>query len=98
MNTLRLLLLLKATKSIIFKLYNQKRYVFYKLLKSLRRKRKYVVISTDTPPPPSSYRQPVPYFEEQKVDCKVKNLSKLNKKDLCVLKVDYIRVFNFFSF
>ena len=48
MNTLRLLLLLKATKSIFFKLYNQKRYVFYKLLKSLRRKRKYAVISTDT--------------------------------------------------
>ena len=48
MNTLRLLLLLKETKSIFFKLYNQKRYVFYKLLKSLRRKRKYAVISTDT--------------------------------------------------
>ena len=47
MNTLRLLLL-KATKSIFFKLDNQKRYVFYKLLKSLRRKRNYAVISTDT--------------------------------------------------
>lgn len=62
MNTLRLLLLLKATKSIIFKLYNQKRYVFYKLLKSLRRKRKYVVISTDTFFYFYNFTSPPPFF------------------------------------
>ena len=47
MNTLRSLLLLKVTKSELRKIYNLKRYVFHKLLKSLRQNRKYTVINID---------------------------------------------------
>lgn len=60
--------------------------MFYKSSKSLRRKRKYAVISinffdcSNFLSSPLSLGNFVPCFKEQKIDYKVKNLNKLNKR------------------